>query len=62
MDSEELRKKENEELNKLAIDLRGQLTDLRFTKAANQLKNTKDASAIKKDIARVLTILRENRK
>ncbi len=48
---EELRIKEN--------DLRSELFNLRFRHATNQLENTAKISSIKKDIARIKTVVRE---
>lgn len=47
---EELRIKEN--------DLRSELLNLRFRHATNQLENTAKIPDIKKDIARIKTVLR----
>lgn len=44
--------------NKLA-DLKKELFALRFQHAVNQLDNPKRLKAVKKDIARIKTILRE---
>ena len=41
-------------------DLKAELFNLRFQLAINQLDNPMRISAVKKDIARVKTILREN--
>ena len=60
MKTEELRKKDIQELNTLVIDLRKELSDLRFKKAANQLKSANKMGVIKRDIARMLTIIKEN--
>ena len=62
MKADELRKKDSKELEKSVTDLRRRLSDIRFKFSSNQLKNVKEISNIKKEIARSLTILRENRK
>ena len=62
MKTEELRKKDTKELQKQIEDFRKKLSDLRFKFSSNKLKNVKEISGIKKEIARVMTILRENRK
>lgn len=60
MKASELRKLSNEELNKKLKDLKAELFNLRFQLAINQLENPMRISAVKKDIARVQTILRQN--
>ena len=62
MTTEELRKKDTKELEKSVQDLRKKLSDLRFKFSSNKLKNVKEVSNIKKEIARALTILREKNK
>ena len=47
------------ELNKKLADLKEELFNLRFQHAINQLDNPQRLKAVKKDIARVKTILRE---
>ncbi len=61
MKTSELRKKDVSELKKSVDDLRKKLSDLRFNFSSNKLKNVKEVGNIKKEIARMLTILRENR-
>ena len=58
----ELRKKDKKELEKSVLDLQKRLNDIRFRLSANQLKNIKEVSNIKKDIARILTVLRQDHK
>ena len=48
------------ELNKKLKDLKEELFNLRFQLAINQLENPMRIVAVKKDIARVKTIIREN--
>jgi large subunit ribosomal protein L29 len=55
----ELRKKDKKELEKSVLDLQKKLSDLRFKFSSNKLKNVKEISNIKKEIARTLTILKE---
>ena len=62
MKTAELRKKSNNELQKSVEDFKKKLSEIRFTFSANKLKNVKEISNIKKEIARIMTILRENRK
>ena len=62
MKAEELRKKDKKELEKTVNELKNKLSDIRFKFSSNQLKNVKDISNMKREIARILTIMRENRK
>jgi large subunit ribosomal protein L29 len=62
MKAQELRKKDKKELEKLVIDLRKKLSDLRFKFSSNKLKNVKEIGRIKKEIARILTILNQKSK
>ena len=48
------------ELESKLKDLKAELFNLRFQLAINQLDNPMRISAVKKDIARVKTVLREN--
>ena len=48
------------ELETKLKDLKAELFNLRFQLAINQLDNPMRISAVKKDIARVKTVLREN--
>ena len=48
-----------EELNKKLVDLKDELYKLRFQLAINQLENPMRITAVKKDIARVKTLIRE---
>ena len=47
------------ELNKKLADLKDELFRLRFQLAINQLENPMRITAVKKDIARVKTLIRE---
>ena len=47
------------ELNKQLKDLKAELFNLRFQHAINQLDNPVRIDAVKKDIARVMTVLAE---
>ena len=60
MKAAEIRSMSNEELNNKLKDLKAELFNLRFQLAINQLENPMRISAVKKDIARDKTILREN--
>ena len=59
MKTVELRKKDSKELQKSVMDLTKKLSDLRFKFSANQLKNVKEIHNTKKEIARMLTIIKE---
>ena len=60
MKTEELRKTTKQDLMKKVQESKRRLSDIRFKFTANQLKNVKEISNIKKDIARMLTIIQEN--
>jgi len=59
MTAKELRSKSKEELQKELLELKDELFKLRFQHATNQLENPQRLGAVKRDIARVNTILRE---
>ena len=60
MKASEIREMTTEELESKLKDLKAELFNLRFQLAINQLDNPMRISAVKKDIARVKTVLREN--
>ncbi|MGN1080591.1 MAG: 50S ribosomal protein L29 [Acutalibacteraceae bacterium] len=60
MKAKELRELSAEELNKKLDDLKKELFGLRFQHAINQIENPMRIKAVKKDIARIKTILCEN--
>ena len=59
MKANELRNKSVEELNKSVADLKTELFNLRFQLATGELDNPMRINKVKKDIARVKTVLRE---
>ena len=59
MKASEIRESTAAELNKKLEELRSELFNLRFQHAINQLENPLRIKAVKKDIARIKTILRE---
>jgi len=59
MKTEEIRKKDKKDLEKLIQDLKKKLSDIRFKFSSNKLKNIQDISNTKKEIARILTIINE---
>ncbi len=59
MKAQELRKKSDKELHMLLHELRAKLLDLKFDLSAGKVKNVREIRKVKKDIARILTVLRE---
>ncbi len=59
MKASEFREMTDEELNKQLRDLKTELFNLRFQHTINQLDNPKRIDTVRKDIARVMTILTE---
>ena len=59
MKAQEIREMSVAELDKKLADLKDELFHLRFQLAINQLDNPTRIAAVKKDIARVKTIIRE---
>ncbi len=60
MKASELRKFSQAELDAKLLELKKELFNLRFQQAINQLDNPMRISAVKKDIARVMTVIRDN--
>ncbi len=59
MKSKEFRDMTNDELNSKLKELKTEHFNLRFSHATGQLSNPMMLNNVKKDIARVLTVLRE---
>ena len=59
MKANDYRSKSAEELQKELVALKEELFKLRFQHATNQLENPQQIASVKKDIARVKTIIRE---
>lgn len=59
MKAKELRNLTYEELQKKLKEARQELFNLRFQLATGQLKNYQRIKEVKKDIARILTVLKE---
>ena len=59
MKASEIRKMNASELDAKLLELKDELFKLRFQQAINQLDNPMRISAVKKDIARVLTVKRD---
>ena len=60
MNAKEIRQNTLPELNDQLTKLKEELFNLRFQLAINQLDNPMRIAAVKKDIARVKSIIREN--
>ena len=58
-DKKELHLKSLEELNKEVLDAKDALVGLKLDKTQNKLKNTSQLSIKRKEIAQILTIIRE---
>ena len=59
MYASEIRKLSADEMNAKLLELKDELFKLRFQQAVNQLDNPMRISAVKKDIARILTVQRD---
>ncbi len=61
MKANEIREKSNAELAKEVETLKEELYNLRFQQATGQLQNSAKMKTLKKDIARIKTILTERK-
>jgi large subunit ribosomal protein L29 len=59
MKVKELRQKSKDDLNKILQDDREKMRQIRFDLSSGKVKNVREINKIKKDIARILTILNE---
>ncbi len=59
MKTKEIRKKNSEECFKTLAEKKKRLHDVRFAGANMKSKNTKEAANLRKDIAKIKTILKE---
>lgn len=59
MNAQELRDKTPDQLRDALADLKKEAFNLRFQQATNQLENTARMRVVKRDVARVKTILNE---
>ncbi|HEY5598006.1 MAG TPA: 50S ribosomal protein L29 [Kiloniellales bacterium] len=59
MKTGDLRSKSSDELGETLLNLRKEQFNLRFQKASGQLDNTARARQVRRDIARIKTLLRE---
>ena len=62
MKATDLRHKSDDELKAELLGLRKEAFNLRFQKATGQLENTARVKEVRRDIARIKTILTEKRK
>jgi large subunit ribosomal protein L29 len=62
MKTSELREITVDELQKKEQDMRKELFNLRFQQATGEIENPMRIRALKKDIARILTVLTEKKK
>jgi len=60
MKASAVREMSQADLNKKLTDLKAELFNLRFQHAINQLENPMRLKEVKKDIARVKTVIRQN--
>ncbi len=61
MKIKEVREKNEKELSRLLAEKREKLREYNFKLASEQLKNHRERRKVKKDIARILTVLNERR-
>jgi len=59
---DELRNKSNEELNADLVSAKKELFNLRFQNATNQLNNTARIKEVRKNIARIQTVITQKQK
>lgn len=59
MNAQELRDQSADQLNEKLADLKKEAFNLRFQQATGQLENTARMRQVKRDTARVLTVLNE---
>lgn len=60
MKVKELSQKTKKELNDLLAENRHKLGQLRFDLASKKLKNIREIRGLRKDVARIITILKQN--
>ena len=59
MNATELKEKTLDQLQEMLADLKKEAFNLRFQAATNQLENTSRMRSVKKDVARVKTIINQ---
>ncbi len=62
MKAEDLRTKTPDELRQQLLDLKKEAFNLRFQKASGQLENTARVREVRRDVARVKTLLHDKRR
>lgn len=62
MKAEELKGKTSDELKKMLVEMRKEQFNLRFQKSGGQLENTAQMRKVRRDIARVKTMLTQQQK
>jgi large subunit ribosomal protein L29 len=61
MKAGDLRQQTNDQLKEQLVSLKKEQFNLRFQKATGQLENTRRISEVRRDIARILTVLHQKR-
>ena len=61
MKVQDLRQKSDDELNQEVLDLKKEAFNLRFQRASGQLENTARVRQVRRDVARIKTVLHERR-
>jgi large subunit ribosomal protein L29 len=59
MNTADIREMTKDELGEALVEAKGEKFNLRFQLATNQLDNTARIGEVKRDIARILTVMRE---
>ncbi len=62
MTAAELRAQTDDQLGQRLLDLKKEQFNLRFQKATGQLENTRRVREVRREIARVLTVMNERRR
>lgn len=62
MNTKELRQKSGEELRTALHEKKARLGDLSFLLHDKKIKNVKEARGVRRDIARILTVIKEKEK
>ncbi len=61
MNGVEIRLKTDDELRTMLLDLKKEAFNLRFQRASGQLENTARMRAVRRDVARIKTVVAERR-
>jgi len=61
MKVEDLRQKSDDELSQQVLDLKKEAFNLRFQRASGQLENTARVRQVRRDIARIKTVIHQRR-